>query len=141
MGSFVSSYFLPWIHGAAKMTTPHTLTVDLPMPPSVWKLYAGYGKGRHRTKEYKAWINEASWELVLQRKKKAGHAVTIEHDVAVTVRAVRTNKQADLENLQKALFDLLQSTNTINNDNQIVAIDAKWVESGPPCELTVRSAS
>ena len=59
----------------------------------------------------------------------------------VSVRAYReASKRRDLDNILKALLDLLTSTQTIKDDSQVVAIEARWVDKGVPCELTVRAA-
>ena len=48
-------------------------------------------------------------------------------------------KKRDLDNILKALLDLLTSTRTIGDDSQVVAIDARWVDDGPACRMTVRA--
>lgn len=115
------------------------LTFDLPMPPSVNSLYRNVpGAGRVKTKEYKTWAHEAQWMLVAQRNQKGKHRC-IEGPVEVHVRAYRPgNKRRDLDNILKALLDLLTNSKTIQDDSQVVAIRAAWVEEGPPCQMTVR---
>ncbi len=117
-----------------------TLTVQLPMPPSLWKLYRGSGKNRSRSPEYKKWAGDAGWMLIAQRNRQGRHK-RLDGDVTVSVRAYReANKRRDLDNILKALLDLLTSTQTIKDDSQVVAIDARWVDEGVPCELTVKPA-
>lgn len=117
------------------------LTVDIPMPPSVNHMYANVKNyGRVKTKEYKNWINEAQWMLVAQRNKGGKHTC-LKGDVEVILRAYRpANKRRDLDNILKPVMDLLTSTKTIEDDRQIVSIDAKWVNEGVPCTITVRAA-
>lgn len=113
------------------------LCFDLPMPPSVWKLYRGNGASRSRTKEYNDWIKEAGWMLIQQRNKSRRHKLML-GDIAVTVTAYRAgNKSRDLDNILKAILDLLVNTQTIKDDSQVVDIWARWVDEGVPCTVKV----
>lgn len=115
------------------------LAVDLPMPPSLWKLYQGNGSRRTKTKEYRDWITQAGWMLITQRNQGGKHK-RLNGSVAVIVRAYRpASKRADLDNILKAILDLLTSTQTIADDSQVVAIDARWVNEGVPCSVVVRA--
>jgi crossover junction endodeoxyribonuclease RusA len=118
------------------------VTFDLPMPPSVNAMFAnGGGKyGRSKTKLYKDWIRNAGWMLVTQRNVAGPHK-RFDCDVEVVVRAYRVNKNRDLDNILKAIMDLLTGTQTIVDDSKVVSIDAKWVDAGVPCAVTVREAS
>lgn len=118
-----------------------SLTFDLPMPPSVNSMFKNVqGKGRARTKEYKAWANEAGWMLLAQRNQHKAHRCITE-PVEIDVHAYRpASKRRDLDNILKAICDLLTNTKTIEDDSQIVAINARWVSEGVPCSVTVRIA-
>lgn len=117
-----------------------SISFDLPMPPSVNALYANVrGVGRVKTSAYRKWITEAQWMLVAQRNRP-GKFTQFQGDVAVSVQAYR-DKRRDLDNILKGICDLLQSTGTIANDNRIVEINAKWVDEGVPCTVTVREAA
>ena len=136
--------------------TQRSFTVDLPMPPSVWRLYRGTGKRRHRSPEYRKWIGDAGWTLIEGRNRQCGRAC-LDGTVEVDVHACRNEgkrsaavpgtagkpagggKKRDLDNILKALLDLLTSTRTIGDDSQVVAIDARWVDDGPACRMTVRA--
>ena len=177
--------------------TERSFTVDLPMPPSVWRLYRGTGKRRHRSPEYRKWIGDAGWTLIEQRNRQCGRAC-LDGKVEVDIHACRNEgkrsaavpvnggepagegkrsaavpqerrgnppgasiatpcpegrqsrpvtagkpagggKKRDLDNILKALLDLLTSTRTIGDDSQVVAIDARWVDDGPACRMTVRA--
>lgn len=115
------------------------LTFDLPMPPSVNKLYANIpGKGRVKLDHYKKWINEASWMLIAERNRTRRHKM-MTGKVAVQVDAYKpANKRRDLDNILKAICDLLKSTNTIEDDSQVHEITARWVDEGVPCRVSVR---
>ncbi|KFB11053.1 RusA family crossover junction endodeoxyribonuclease [Nitratireductor basaltis] len=114
------------------------LTVELPMPPSIWKLYNGFGNKRRKSKLYKQWIDEAGWFLIQQRNAGGKHK-QIKGDIAVEFEAYRpAGKKADIDNLLKASLDLLTTTGTICDDSQVVELTARWVDEGPPCVIRIR---
>ncbi len=117
------------------------LSFDLPMPPSVNSMYLNVpGKGRVKTKAARAWATEAQWMLIAQRNR-AGRHERIAGPVAVEVLAYRpASRRRDLDNILKAVLDLLTNSNTIADDSQVVAINARWVSEGVPCHVTVRPA-
>lgn len=87
------------------------IVLDLPRPPSVNALYFNKpGKGRIKTPAYRAWIKEAGWLLVSQRPK----AVLGEYKLHVLVGPTR----ADIDNLAKAINDLLQRHQVVTNDRK-----------------------
>ncbi|WP_188080157.1 RusA family crossover junction endodeoxyribonuclease [Neorhizobium sp. P12A] len=117
------------------------ISFDLPMPPSLWNLYVGRGISQRRSKQYKDWIEEAGWMLIAQRNR-GGKFKRFPGDVIVTIDAYRGgNKGRDIDNILKAVCDLLQSTSTISNDNCVVDLHARWVDEGVPCTVTVRDAA
>ncbi|WP_050578473.1 RusA family crossover junction endodeoxyribonuclease [Rhizobium leguminosarum] len=118
------------------------VSFELPMPPSVNKMYSNLpGKGRVKTKEARQWAFEAGWMLIAQRNRLGSHMCFL-GPVEVHVAAYRpASKRRDLDNILKALLDLLTSTKTIDDDSQVVAINARWVEEGVPCTVTVRDAA
>ena len=98
---------------------PHALT-DLPQcrfiipgPPSTNALYANVlGKGRVKTKRYRAWIDEAGWEIKI-------HHMPLPHfdgDVEIEIAGIG---KLDVDNT-KAIPDLLKSLGILNDDKQIV---------------------
>jgi len=115
-----------------------SLTIQLPTPPSIWRLYVGQGKRRTKSSIYRAWIKEAGFALMSQRKAHK----SIDCDVAVSIRAVKPKgkRRRDIDNLIKAPLDLLTSTQTIMDDSQVVELDVRWVDSGADFEMTVRAA-
>lgn len=101
--------------------------LKLPYPPSVNQLYATNWKTKRRfkTKRYEDWIAEAGWMLRSQRPRH--------HDgkVAVTYLIKRPdNRPRDIENLTKALGDLLVAHQVIKDDSLIHGLHCVWVESG-----------
>jgi crossover junction endodeoxyribonuclease RusA len=88
--------------------------VTLPMPPSTNSLfYNKAGKGRKKTERYRAWRNEAGWELVRQRPPRTSGPVFVEIRLPdLPGRAV------DADNAAKAIFDLLVSHCVIDGDDK-----------------------
>src|ERR1700744_389751 len=108
--------------------------IALPPPPSVNNLFTNDGKrGRRISKHYKAWRDQAGWQLVRQRPGciKGRYALEI---------YVQANARADIGNLEKACSDLLQAHGVIEDDALAWALhiyrDARLSEG---CRLVVRS--
>jgi len=116
------------------------LAFDLPMPPSVNSMFRNVpGKGRAKTKAYRSWVGEAGWMLIAQRNRHKAHK-RIDGPVRIEVSAYRpASKRRDLDNILKALLDLLTHTQTIKDDSQVVEINARWADEGVPCTMIVRS--
>lgn len=89
----------------------------LPMPPSVNAMYrrSRGSFGMYKTAEAKAWVEDC--RRVIRRKNPLKGRV----DVSVNFYFER---ECDLDNRFKALFDVLQETNVIENDRQIYSIVA-----------------
>ena len=100
----------------------------LPFPPSVNALFAnarGKGKGRFKTKRYQEWLQEAGWALKQQRPQ----GIKGEYELSLT--AARPDKRKrDLDNLFKAISDLLEAHGVVENDADCCAISASWDETG-----------
>lgn len=99
--------------------------LTLPFPPSVNSLYDGGHKSPRRFKSdrYKKWLVEAGWELAAQKQAVRPHPGT----VAVTYTLARPDKRPrDLENLSKALGDLLTAHGVIKDDSLIERLTMQW---------------
>ena len=84
----------------------------LPLPVSTNNLYANVpGKGRVKTKAYRAWINEAGWSLKTQRPGSLSGRVK-------TAYVLPESCGLDADNI-KALGDLLESMGVVENDRLI----------------------
>jgi crossover junction endodeoxyribonuclease RusA len=110
--------------------------IDLPLPPSVNRLWRS-NRGRvHRSDPYAAWLREAGWALLQQRPKRLTGWVRVSIAAGVPDR-----RRRDLDNLLKALLDLLVQHQVIETDADVAALDARWddlVPGGRVC-LEVRS--
>jgi Holliday junction resolvase RusA-like endonuclease len=107
---------------------------EIPIPPSTNALWFNLpnGKGRARTKAYCAWLTAAGWEL------KAQHVCPVpDRFVSLAVYAGLTERERDLDNILKAIGDLLQHNGIIENDRAIVQIRALWDRTVPTDRVRV----
>jgi len=81
-----------------------------PQPPSTNNLFRNVlGKGRVRTKAYKAWIEAAGWEIKIQR------VVPVSGRVRMLIEGVT---RIDLDNI-KAIPDLTKKLGYIEDDRLV----------------------
>ena len=97
--------------------------ITLPKPPSVNHLYgitcrSGYAR-KYVTSKGNAWFEEAGLLLRSQYKKKH----TKEIDLYVKFYTIR----GDIDNIGKALLDLLQKTGTIEDDKQVMFLQIEKI--------------
>lgn len=80
--------------------------IEIPLPPSVNRLWQGHGKNKRRRPEYTQWINEAGWRINAAKAKGAFKALP---DGAWYWTDVRfpLNHLGDSDNRLKALHDVL----------------------------------
>ena len=76
-----------------------------------------------------SWETKASWEINLQTKNSN---IVLPFDCEVSIQAViflPDKRRRDIDNMLKTLWDVLEKTNVIKNDNLIYEIDTiKYVE-------------
>jgi crossover junction endodeoxyribonuclease RusA len=107
----------------------------LPFPPSVNSMFLNVpGKGRIKSKEYKAWTTEALWSL------KAQKARPVEGEVSIWIGLVAPSKRAmDASNRIKSVEDILVAGGVIQDDSgkYVRRISAEWLPAGEPCVVIV----
>lgn len=104
-------------------------------PPSTNALYANIpGKGRIKTKAYKAWLTEMGWEIKLQKLDRVAGRVDLDIEVE------RKSSRSDLGNREKAATDLLVSMQVIDDDRFVRKISMLWAEI-KGCHITISSVS
>ena len=107
------------------------ITLTLPLAPSVNRLWRIAGKRLIKSAEYKAWLEEAGW-MVRQQTRQ-----TIDGEYAIHIKALKSNRRRDLDNILKATSDLLVNLNIID-DSQCVALAAEWAkETTAPMVVTL----
>jgi len=113
-----------------------TLTLDLPFPVSVNRLWRG-GKGRvFKSRQYTAWLYDAGNALVAQKPGKVDGTYSL--SVALSPPDKR---KRDLDNFStKAISDLLVAHGVVTDDSLCLAIHSRWrKDDGPRCLVTVLS--
>jgi crossover junction endodeoxyribonuclease RusA len=102
-----------------------SVALDLPTPPSVNALWR-YGNGHmYRSAEYDRWRNDAGWTLKAQKPPQ------IEGWVGLKIYAAIPQRRRDLDNLNKALADLVVEHGIIEDDAFVASIDARWDKTIP----------
>jgi Holliday junction resolvase RusA-like endonuclease len=106
-----------------------TITLSLPLPPSVNNLFVNRkdGKGRFTSPRYAAWKKAAGLELLVQRPGR----VWGNYEVNITFPKTR----ADGDNLVKPILDLLVTHQITDDDAKCQ--DCRWVKSGQPGSVSV----
>lgn len=97
------------------------LTLVVPMPPSVNSLFRNVpGRGRAITSTYRAWIDEAGYQINRQT-----HAV-FDGDVDLTITIGPRKPGADASNFIKAPEDLLVRHGVLKDDSHVVDVRCRW---------------
>jgi Holliday junction resolvase RusA-like endonuclease len=110
-------------------------TLDLPTPPSLNALWR-HDKGRvHRSKEYDQWRHDAGWTLKEQKPPSIAGWCSIRLSASIPAR------RRDLDNLMKALLDLLVAYRVIENDADVAGIEARWDRTVPAGRVHVEVRS
>ncbi len=91
-------------------------TLDLPIPPSVNNMFPGRA-GRFKSKQYRAWILAAGWELKMQKvwPVSGAYALTLE---------LPENMRGDVDNRLKGISDLLVSHRLTPDDSRAFSATA-----------------
>ena len=110
-----------------------TLTLRLPMPPSVNQMLSNAIKGRTKTKKYYQWIDMAGKEIMIQLiGKRKEYGLPLLNDVKVEMVMERVG---DLDNRIKATLDLLTTHQIYKDDKQVCEIVARF---GPVTGIEIR---
>lgn len=97
------------------------IVLHIPYPPSANNLYKNIRRGRAKTARYKAWLNEAGWEV------KAQHPGKIAGRYILTILATPPDRRArDADNLIKPVSDLLKACGVIEDDRLAKSVSAGW---------------
>src|SRR5262245_63083829 len=101
--------------------------LDLPLAPSVNRLWRA-GRGRvFRSSAYDAWHKEAGWELQVQKPGR------VEGSVEVVISAGKPDgRRRDCDKLPKTILDFLTAHRVISDDSLVTSITSRWDLSVPP---------
>ena len=100
------------------------IVLELPLAPSVNALWKVGPKKLYKSSEYKSWLEEAGWMIKQQTKD------TIDGEYAIHIRALKTKKRRDLDNILKATSDLLVEMRVVEDDSLCMALAAEWSNIG-----------
>jgi crossover junction endodeoxyribonuclease RusA len=112
------------------------MLINLPLPPSVNRLWRSNRRRVHRSARYTAWLKQAGWELAIQRPAR------ISGPVSVTIAAgAPDRRRRDLDNVAgKAVLDLLQAHRVIVDDSMVRQLSSRWSSIVPAGRLHVEIA-
>lgn len=112
------------------------ITLELPFPPSVNRLWR-MGNGRmYRSPKYEAWRRQAIKDIDDQ---SGGMAIVGKYKI--TLLAVKPDKRRrDLGNLEKAVSDILVTCKLVEDDHMCQSINARWEIEGPPFTVILEPA-
>jgi crossover junction endodeoxyribonuclease RusA len=107
--------------------------LSLPFPPSVNRLWrVGKGKRVYKDPSYTRWISQCEAEIFSLR------LTPILGSYRLQIDATRPDKRKrDIDNIIKAVSDVLQHTGIIENDHLCLEVMARWVKDGPPILISV----
>lgn len=116
------------------MAEPKKIELILPFPPSVNRLWRATKGGKvHRSKKYVDWRKHAEWAVSSRTKGQK-----IQGKYTLEIVAVKPDKRRrDLGNLEKAVSDLLQHLEIVEDDYLCEEIRLRWAKFGPDCHITV----
>jgi hypothetical protein len=86
--------------------TGFNFTVQLPLPPSANGLFINTPRGRAKSKDYKAWLEEARWQIITGWRA-AGKPMCPIAPMKLTLRLGLTGRARDASNCVKAVEDAL----------------------------------
>ena len=110
------------------------ISFTISMPPTANNLLLNVrGRGRVKTPEYRAWIETNGWVI-----KRAAQAKAIAGPYALIVQVGKPdNRRRDLDNLTKAVNDLIVSTGAVRDDSDCQRIQIGWSEHHDDCFVQV----
>jgi crossover junction endodeoxyribonuclease RusA len=108
------------------ITTAAPLTLALPFPPSLNNAFANVGRGRVRSRGYRGWVREAGWVLALARPTPITGPF-----IARMVFDPPDRRRRDLDNLSKAILDLLVAHGVVADDSLCRKLLLAWSDLAP----------
>lgn len=116
--------------------TVSELTLSLPYPVSMNRLWMRGKTGMVKTPRYATWFQAAGLELNVQRPGR------IEGAFAADILIQRKDKRRrDLDNLTKGLLDLLQAHGVIEDDSLLDDLRLRWSTSIKGAEVSLKALS
>lgn len=113
------------------------ICIVLPFPPSMNRIWRNNAR-THKSGHYLQWQREAGWQLQAQRPP----AIAGPYDLSITFGRP-DRRQRDLDNLGKAISDLLKAHGVIESDHLCQRLEMAWCRTGETkgALVEVRAAS
>ena len=116
----------------------NSITISIPAPPSVNRMWRSHWGRVHRSPVYLGWIKQAGLHIISQRPQLLLRAIPGPYSLIVRLRP--RQPAADLDNFLKAIPDLLQAHGLIENDRLCRKILMLWDEKlDVDCRVTIRA--
>lgn len=117
-----------------------TLVIDLPLPPSVNKIWKqGGGKGVYRSPEYVAWRKHCDGLCMQYRWHKT--PIKGPFCVAIVLDREKMRKGSDIDNRIKGLLDFLHGTGITDDDRYCEKVSAERGSAPSGCRVTITAAT
>ncbi len=111
------------------------IELQLPYPPSTNNLWVRSRFGMRRSDRYMAWLQVATYAAYQQKPKK------LKGLYKLSIQAARQDKRRrDIDNIIKAISDLLQTIGVIKDDCDCEMVSARWVTTGNGVNVRVEQA-
>lgn len=109
------------------------IRLSLPMPPTVWDMYSGWGKTRHLSASYAKWREDAGWFI-----RGVREPLCVPFSIHIALK--RPSKRSDLDNRAKCVLDVLQHYQVIKNDNLCERLTMQWHAGPEECVVIIQPA-
>jgi Holliday junction resolvase RusA-like endonuclease len=112
------------------------IVLDLPMPPSVNRIWRANKAGPNRVSkspEYRQWLNHADQVAMSTGQFRGMKTIVGPFEATVILRRQR----GDLDNRHKGLLDWLQSRGVIADDKYCERLVLEWGEAPAGCRVTI----
>lgn len=113
------------------------ITLDLPAPISVNRIWRKTKAGVIKSKAYERWIKSADDMLLELGQLRGVKPIASRFTAEIVVKRSRL----DLDNNSKCVLDFLQSRNFVINDNLCEELKLRWGDAPTGCRVTVRACA
>lgn len=108
------------------------VALSIPFPPSLNSIWRAY-KGRMiLSAPYRAWRSSAACSVADQLSAYDRTRIIVEGPYRLTLTVSRPDRRArDLDNLPKAISDLLKASGVIRDDSDCTTVTVEWSADKP----------
>lgn len=115
---------------------PPQVVLDLPMPPSVNRIWRANRAGPNKvskSEEYKKWLKHADSVAMSMAQFRGLKTIVGPFEAKIVLR----RQQGDLDNRAKGVLDWLQSRGVVVDDKFCERLVLEWGEAPVGCRVTV----